>query len=231
MIENTVTDRTNYNRELKDHWNKQKSCKFCQYSEQDIYMKSAGHKHQAQRYTLSRGVTPFGDMCFDVCDGKVQIVVEVVPVKNVHGMAALIGALRSNPSEGETGKAGDIRGSLTKQKVRIPTISPDNDKRVRPRIRQEIVVGVRTEKGINMAYTFDISTGGVKLGSPQLFLPLGGQVEIVVDRQGEKHLFSGCVLRADGSHYINRISRSANAFFVRIDDEQYSKFMNDHFFV
>jgi hypothetical protein len=98
-------------------------------------------------------------------------------------------------------------------------------------MKQEFMVGVRTETGLKVAYTIDISRGGVKVGSPLLLLPLGGQVELVIDKRGEKIPFSGRVVREDGHHYIDRISRSGNAFFISIDDARYSKFASDNYFI
>jgi hypothetical protein len=104
-----------------------------------------------------------------------------------------------------------------------------DDKRIIPRIKQELVVGVRTERGINVAYTIDVSRGGVKVGSP--LLPLGEQVELVIDERGGKYPFSGRVTREDGTYYIDRISRSVNTFFIRIDDLRFSNFLIDNYFV
>jgi hypothetical protein len=114
--------------------------------------------------------------------------------------------------------------------MRTFMISYENDKRIRRRIKQQLVVGVRTMTGLNVAYTIDVSRGGVKVGSP-LLLPLGEQVELVIDKQGEKFPFQGQVAREDGSYYINRIKRSVNSFFIRIDDERFSNFMIDNCFI
>src|SRR5271169_1130648 len=110
-------------------------------------------------------------------------------------------------------------------------IAYENDKRIRRRVKQQFVVGVRTLRGLNIAYTIDVSRGGVKVGSPLSLLPLGEQVELVIDKQGEKYPFSGQVAREDGSYYINRIGRSVNSFFIKIDDEQFSNFMIDNCFI
>lgn len=109
--------------------------------------------------------------------------------------------------------------------------SYENEKRSNPRMKQEFAMGVRTERGLNMVYTIDVSRVGVKVGSPLLLLPLGGQVVIEIDKRGEKHPFSGRVVREDGNYYINRISRSVNTYFIGIDDERYSKFVFDNYFV
>ena len=106
-----------------------------------------------------------------------------------------------------------------------------DDKRSRLRMKQEFMVGVRTEGGLKVAYTIDVSRGGVKVGSPMLLLPLGTQVELVIDKRGEKIPFSGRVAREDGNHYFDRIHRSGNAFFISIDDAQYTKFASDNYFV
>jgi len=104
----------------------------------------------------------------------------------------------------------------------------ENDKRIRRRIKQQFVVGVRTERGLNIAYTIDVSRDGVKVGSPLPLLPLGGKVELVIDKQGEKYPFSGRIVREDGNYYINRISRSVSSFFIRIDDVQFPEFVVDN---
>lgn len=110
--------------------------------------------------------------------------------------------------------------------------SYNNEKRIKRRMKQELVVGVRTKMGlINVAYTIDLSRSGVKVGSPLLLLSLGEQVELVIDKQGEKYPFSGRVEREDGNYYINRISRSVNTFFIRIDDDRFPKFVIDNYFL
>jgi PilZ domain len=115
--------------------------------------------------------------------------------------------------------------------MRMFMSSYENDKRIRRRIKQQFVVGVRTMRGLNVAYTIDISRGGVKVGSPLVLFPLGEQVELLIDKQGEKYPFSGRVVREDGNYYINRIKRSVNTFFIRIDDERFSKFVIDNCFI
>ncbi len=107
----------------------------------------------------------------------------------------------------------------------------ESDKRVNRRMKLEFVVGVRTRSGSSIAYTIDVSRGGVKLGSPQLPLPLGGQVELVLEKQGERYPFSGQVARQDGSYYINRIGRSVDACFIRIDDAEYANFAFNNYYV
>ena len=106
-----------------------------------------------------------------------------------------------------------------------------SDKRINRRMKQEFVVGVRTKRGSSVAYTIDVSRRGVKVGSPQLFLPLGGQVELVIEKRGEKYPFSGQVVREDGNYYINSIGSSVNTFFIRIDDVQYANFAIDNYYV
>jgi len=104
-----------------------------------------------------------------------------------------------------------------------------DDKRIRPRIKQELEVGVRTESGSYVAYTIDVSRGGVKVGSP--LLPLGVQVELVIDERGGKHPFSGRVVREDGTYYVDHLSRYINSFFIRIDDSQFPNFLIDNYFI
>jgi len=105
------------------------------------------------------------------------------------------------------------------------------DARTGLRIKQELVVGLKTNSGLNMAYTIDVSRGGVKLGRPQLVLPVGEPVELVIEKRGEKIPFAGHVARSDGNYYINRISRNANSYFIKIDDSRYSNFVMDNYFI
>jgi hypothetical protein len=98
-------------------------------------------------------------------------------------------------------------------------------------MKQEFVVGVRTRNGLNVAYTVDVSRGGIKIGSPLLLLPLGGHVELLIDKRGEKHPFLGRVEREDGNYYIDRISRSVNTFFIKVDDARFSEFVGENYFV
>jgi hypothetical protein len=125
---------------------------------------------------------------------------------------------------------GTMAMEILSNRMRIP-MSSENDKRTKNRIKLEFVVGVRTGNRLSMAYTIDVSNGGIKIGSPLLQLSLGGQVELVIDKRGEKYPFSGKVARGDGSYYFNRINRSGNAFFISIDDARYSTFITDNYFV
>ncbi len=106
-----------------------------------------------------------------------------------------------------------------------------NDKRIGRRMNQEIVVGVKTNKGVNVAYTIDVSRGGVKVASPVLMLPVGERVELIIEKRGEKYPFPGRVAREDRNYYITRISRSANAFFIKIDDARFLDFVSDNYFL
>jgi hypothetical protein len=99
------------------------------------------------------------------------------------------------------------------------------------RIRQEGIVGVKTSAGMSMAYTIDLSRGGVKLGRPQLSMPVGETVELVLEKRGEKFPFSGHVARNDGNHFIDRIHQSGNAYFVKIEDARYANFVNENYFI
>ncbi len=92
-------------------------------------------------------------------------------------------------------------------------------------------MGVKTNKGLNVAYTIDVSRGGVKVASPVLMLPVGERVELVIEKRGEKYPFPGQVAREDRNYYIKRISRSANAFFIKIDDVRFLDFVSDNYFL
>ncbi|HYA88011.1 MAG TPA: PilZ domain-containing protein [Nitrospirota bacterium] len=63
--------------------------------------------------------------------------------------------------------------------------SYENVKRMRRRVKEQLVVGIRTERGLNIAYTIDVSRNGLMVGSPLPLFPRGGEVELVIDRQGE----------------------------------------------
>ncbi len=106
-----------------------------------------------------------------------------------------------------------------------------NDKRSGIRLNKEIAVGVRTNKTMSLAYMIDLSRDGMKIGSPILSLLVGEPVVLMVEKSGTKALFSGKVMREDGVHYINRINRSGNAFYIRIEDANFPRFVADNFFV
>jgi hypothetical protein len=106
-----------------------------------------------------------------------------------------------------------------------------NDKRTGQRRKEEFVVGVKARAELNIAYVIDISRSGIRVGNPLRHLPVGEPVELVMEKRGEKHPFSGRVVRDDGSSYINRIGRSASTVFIRIEDEQFSDFVIDNYFV
>jgi len=106
-----------------------------------------------------------------------------------------------------------------------------NDKRKGWRAKQEFVVGVRANTNLKIAYTIDISRGGVKIGSPQPLFPVGSPVDLVIEKRGEKYPFTGRVVRDDGNYYIDRLGRSAKALFIRIEDALFSNFVRDNYFV
>jgi hypothetical protein len=94
-----------------------------------------------------------------------------------------------------------------------------------------MVVGVRTQTDTKLAYLIDVSSSGVKVGSPLLRLPVGGAVELLVEKGGERVPFTGKVERDDGAQYIDRLKREGNAFFIRIADNRFTDFASDNFFV
>ena len=94
-----------------------------------------------------------------------------------------------------------------------------------------MVVGIRAKGSMNLAYSIDFSCDGVKVGSPELHLPVGENVELVVDRSGTKTAFPGKVERSDGMQFIDRLMKSGNAFFVQIDDAEFSRFVSDTFYL
>jgi len=107
-------------------------------------------------------------------------------------------------------------------------------KRSGQRIKNELIVGVKTTKTNSeskLAYTVDLSRGGMKIASPMLFLSVGEQLEVIVTRAGEKVVFSGDVKRKDGIHFIDRIRRSGNAYFIGIEDSEFHKFVADNFYI
>lgn len=105
------------------------------------------------------------------------------------------------------------------------------DKRDKLRIKREFVIGVRTRTGMKVAYAIDVSREGVKVGSPQLTLPVGELVEVMVEKGGEKIPFSGQVARDDGPCHLDRIGRSANSFFIRITDARFPEFAFNNYYV
>jgi len=109
--------------------------------------------------------------------------------------------------------------------------SNTTDKRSGKRLKRELIVGVKMKSEIKMAYTIDLSRGGVKVGSPLLLLQPGDVVELIVKKEGESIPFTGLVARQDGVYYLNRIGKSVIAFFIRIADARFSKFVMDNYYV
>ena len=101
----------------------------------------------------------------------------------------------------------------------------ENNKRNNGRTKREMMVGVKTGTEMKQVYTIDLSHVGVKVGAANLQLPLGAQVELVLEKGGEKIPFSGRIARQDGLCYINRIGRDANAFFIKIFDNRFPEFL------
>ncbi len=111
-----------------------------------------------------------------------------------------------------------------------------NDKRsgLRIRLEKEFPVGVRIggPAGLSkLAYTIDLSLGGIKIGSPMLYLPIGDQVEVLVDRPEGKMVFPGRVSREEGTHYIDRIRQNGYVYFIRIEDVGFAQFMSYYYFI
>ncbi len=105
------------------------------------------------------------------------------------------------------------------------------DKRRGRRMKAEIVVGVKVDTEIKMAYTIDLSRGGVRVCSPLLLLRLGEPVDLIV-RVGEERIpFPGRVVREDGYHHVDRIGRGATAFFIRITDARFSEFVTANYYI
>ncbi len=103
------------------------------------------------------------------------------------------------------------------------------DKRKGGRVKRELAVRVRTQRETKQVYTIDLSHGGVKVGGAMLKLPLGEQVEVLVEKAGETIPFSGRVAREDGLYHLNRIGRDANSFFIRIADVRFPAFVNGNY--
>ncbi len=104
-----------------------------------------------------------------------------------------------------------------------------NEKRTRGRMKRELAISVKTSKDTKQVYTIDLSHGGVKVGGALLKLPVGEQVEILMEKAGEKIPFAGRVARADGIYHLNRIGRDANAFFIRIADARFTEFVSSNY--
>lgn len=100
-----------------------------------------------------------------------------------------------------------------------------NEKRQQGRVKREFIIDIKIGDVTKKIYSIDLSAGGVKVGGAMLMLKPGEQVELTVDKEGNKYTFRGQVLRTDGSQRINRIGRDANTFFVRILDERFAEFV------
>ncbi len=104
------------------------------------------------------------------------------------------------------------------------TIYGEN-KRNQGRLKRELKVEIKIGAETKQIYSIDLSEGGVKVGGAMLRLTPGEEIELSVEKDGEKFTFRGQVARDDGSQRINRIGRDANSFFVRILDERFSEFV------
>lgn len=99
------------------------------------------------------------------------------------------------------------------------------EKRTQGRVKREYLVDIKIGNDVKKIYSIDLSEGGVKIGGAMLMLKPGEQVELSMEKDGEKLTFRGQVDRDDGSQRINRIGRDANAYFVRILDERFPEFV------
>jgi hypothetical protein len=99
------------------------------------------------------------------------------------------------------------------------------EQRRKARIKREYAVDIKIGNEMKKIYSIDLSEGGVKVGGAMLSLKPGEQVEISVDKDGEKFMFRGQVARNDGSQRINRIGRDANIYFIKILDERFIEFV------
>lgn len=104
-----------------------------------------------------------------------------------------------------------------------------DNKRSSGRTKREFSAGVKTSTETKQVYTIDFSHGGVKVGAAMLQLPLGAQVELVLEKGVEKIPFNGRIAREDGICYINRIGRDANAFFIKITDIRFPEFIRANY--
>jgi hypothetical protein len=99
------------------------------------------------------------------------------------------------------------------------------EKRKQGRVKREYMVEIKVGNEVRKIYSIDLSEGGVKVGGAMLVLKPGEEVDVSVDRGGEKFTFLGQVARNDGSQRINRIGCDANVFFIRILDEHFVEFV------
>lgn len=113
---------------------------------------------------------------------------------------------------------------LSNRKVRWMT-TYGKEKRKQGRLKREYAVDIKIGQETKKIYSIDLSAGGVKVGGAMLALKPGEQVELTVEKEGEKFTFRGLVERSDGNQRINRIGRDANAFFIRILDERFPEFV------
>jgi hypothetical protein len=99
------------------------------------------------------------------------------------------------------------------------------EKRSQGRVKREYMVEIKVGNEVKKIYSIDLSAGGVKVGGAMLVLKPGEEINISVERGGEKFTFRGQVARNDGSQRINRIGCDANVFFIRIIDEHFAEFV------
>jgi hypothetical protein len=120
------------------------------------------------------------------------------------------------------------------QEVSMTTNIKERRNGIRIRLEQEFPVGVRTggPTGVSkLAYAIELSRGGMKIVSPVLYLSLGEQVELLVDRAEQKMVFTGRVSRKEGSSYLNRIRQNGYAYFIHIEDLGFAGFISHYYFI
>jgi hypothetical protein len=106
-----------------------------------------------------------------------------------------------------------------------------SNKRNKGRAKREFNVQLKSANEVKQVYSIDFSEGGMRVGGPMLQLSVGDQVELILEKSGNKASFLGQVARQDGIERIKRIGRDANAFFIRIVDEKFVEFVKANFSV
>ena len=92
-----------------------------------------------------------------------------------------------------------------------------------------MTVALRINQRDTHVYMIDISRGGLKIARPDMWLTLNSKVELMIGPHGSKLSFEGTVAREDRMEYIDRIKKSGNVYFIKVDDERYARLVTEYF--
>jgi hypothetical protein len=103
------------------------------------------------------------------------------------------------------------------------------EKRSKARVKQELIVKLKTQGETKQVCMIDLSLGGIKIGGNGLVLAVGSLVEITFVLGRESEIFRGKVERQDGLSHIKRLGIDANTYYIRISESRFPEFVRTKF--